>query len=174
MERILPSRFCPAELARSRQSGSLIFPVPHFKRFAAMLANDSGEVAAQAKFSVADGGEILAEGSLSTTVCITCQRCMGVAQIDINCDFRFAFVEDENVTLALEDEFDPVLLDSQKEIDAVDFLEDELILQLPLRLVHTEESQCDPAALEAVKAAEGAVSTKTHNPFSGLDELLNQ
>lgn len=174
MERFLPSPFCPAELARTRQSGRLSIPVSHFKRFAALLANDSGDVSAEARFAIAEGGEILAEGNLRTKVFITCQRCMGPAQIEIDCGFKFAFVEDEKIVLALEDEYDPVVLDGQKEIEAVDFLEDELILQLPARLVHTDETKCDPTTLDAVKTAEGGVTAKTHNPFSGLDELLKK
>lgn len=171
MESLLPSRFNPAELARSKQSGKLILPVTHFKRFSAMLANAGGEVVAQAKFDLNETKHATAVGSLHTSVNVTCQRCMQEMKIDLAGDFGFIFVTSEEEANELEDDFDPVLVDDRNEINSVDFLEDELILQLPLRTVHDNEQECDPAVIEAVESAQQGPA-KTHNPFSGLDKLL--
>ncbi len=170
METLLPSRFNPAELARSRQKSQLALPVSHFKRFSALLANAEGEVVAQAQFELNEAKQATASGSLRTSVNVTCQRCMQVMEFQISEDFGFVFIDDEEQANQIEGDYDPVLVDDRNEIEAVDFLEDELILQLPLRLVHENEQECDQTVIKAVQAETG--TAKTHHPFSGLDKLL--
>lgn len=172
METILPSSFNPAELARSKQSGKLALPVTHFKRFSAMLANTSGEVVAQAKFELNETRHATAAGTLQTSVNVVCQRCMQEMKMDLSASFSFIFVASEEEANDVEDDYDPVLVDNRNEITSVNFLEDELILQLPLRIVHDSEEQCDPSVIQAVTTAEQTGPAKTHNPFSGLDKLL--
>ena len=135
MENSLPSRFNPAELARSRQKSQLALPVSNFKRFSALLANAEGDVVAQAQFELNDARQATASGSLRTTVNVTCQRCMQTMVIELSDNFAFVFVDDEDQANEVEDDYDPVLLDDRSEIEAVDFIEDELILQL-LSLIH--------------------------------------
>lgn len=172
MENTLPSRFNPAELARSRQKSRLELPVSHFKRFSAMLANAQGDVVAKARFELNDAKQATAQGNLQTSVNVTCQRCMREMEIQLSGDFSFVFINDEEEAIDLEDDYDPVLVNSHNEIEAVDFLEDELILQLPLRLVHENEQQCDQSVITAVETARQTGPAKTHNPFSDLDKLL--
>lgn len=172
MVNLLPARFNPAELARSRQKSLLELPVSHFKRFSALLANADGEVVAQARFDLTNSKQATAQGNLRTSVNVTCQRCMREMEIQLSGDFSFLFVNSEEEAIDVEDDYDPVLVDDRNEIEAVDFLEDELILQLPLRLVHKDENQCDQSVITAVKTAEQTGPAKTHNPFSDLDKLL--
>lgn len=172
MEKTLPSRFNPAELARSRQKSRLELPVSHFKRFSAMLANADGDVVATARFELNDTKQATAQGNLQTSVNVTCQRCMREMEIQLSGAFSFVFINDEEEAIDVEDDYDPVLVDTHNEIAAVDFLEDELILQLPLRLVHEDEQQCDQSVITAVKTAGQTGPAKTHNPFSDLDKLL--
>lgn len=172
MENTLPSRFNPAELARSRHKGQLELPVSYFKRFSAMLANDDGDVVARANFELNDAKQATAQGNLQTSVNVTCQRCMRDMEIQLSGTFSFVFIASEEEAIDAEDDYDPVLVNSHNEIESVDFLEDELILQLPLRLVHEDEKQCDQSVITAVKTAEQTGPAKTHNPFSDLDKLL--
>ncbi len=172
MESVLPFKFKPAELAQRKYSGHLTLPVAHFKRFSALLADNSGEVKADARFFVGEGAQVNATGSINAIVAVTCQRCMHAMRLNINCEFSVAFISDESAEVFAEDAFDPLLLDEHQEVSAVDFLEDELILQVPLRLVHSEEQDCDKSVIEAVNTAGDNGPVKTHNPFSGLDKLL--
>ncbi|OED38264.1 hypothetical protein AB833_20120 [Chromatiales bacterium (ex Bugula neritina AB1)] len=174
MDSVLPSRFKPADLAQRKYSGNLTLPVSHFKRFSALLADNTGEVRAAARFFVGENLQINSVGSLQVTVNVACQRCMKAMPLKINSDFSFAFVEDENSAVFQEETYDPLLLDEHREISAVDFLEDELILQLPLRQVHDDEQACDNTVIEAVTSAETIGPAKTHNPFSDLDKLLKK
>ncbi len=172
MENRLPSRFNPVEFARNSEAVRLVLPVSHFKRFSALLSDDSGEVAARARFYIGTDKVPIAEGSLSGLVNVVCQRCMKPMVIDINCDFVLAFVSAEDQAETLPEDVDPVLMDEHNEISAIDFLEDELILQLPLSTLHVDESQCDAPAAVTVKENQQAEPAKTHKPFSELGKLL--
>lgn len=172
MESGLPSKFNPAELARSRRSGLLVLPVSHFKRFSALLADSSGEVSVHASFYRTDDNRTAADGTLKTSVRVACQRCMEPMTQEIDCTFKFAFVADEASADALDDEFDPLLHDDTQEISIAEFIEDELILQMPFRSVHENEADCDQTIVSSVTPAEESQPVKTHNPFSELDKLL--
>lgn len=172
MENRLPSRFNPIEFARNGEIGRLVLPVSHFKRFCALLSEDSGEVIAQARFYIGEDKRPIAEGSLGTKIQVTCQRCMKPMAIDIGCEFALAFVSTEEQAGELPNYVDPVLMDERNEINAVDFLEDELILQLPLSTMHLDESQCDTSAVAKVVESQQTEPTKTHKPFSELGKLL--
>ncbi len=166
----LPSRFNPAELARGRQHCKVTLPVTHFKRFSELLASQGGEAVATVAFSL-QGRQAVAEGSLQAEVEVTCQRCLQPVPLQISTEFSFGFVLNEEDAESLDESLDPVLTDSHGELTVVDLLEDELILQVPQRVVHSDEEQCNPTVIDAVNT-EQHVQTNKHNPFSGLDELL--
>ncbi len=166
----LPSRFNPVELARARQHCKVTLPVTHFTRFSELLASQGGDVVATVEFSL-QGRRALANGTLQASVEVTCQRCVKPAPLEIATEFTFGFVSSEEDAESLDEKLDPVLIDSNGELTVVDLLEDELILQVPQRVVHSDEEQCDPTVIDAVNAEPG-VPANTHNPFSGLDELL--
>jgi uncharacterized protein len=172
MENRLPSRFNPVEFARNSEAVQLVLPVSHFKRFSALLSDDSGEVSAQAKFYIGADKTPVAEGSLNTSVTVICQRCMRPMTIDISCNYSLAFVSSEERADDLPDEVDPVLMDENNEVSNVDFLEDELILQLPMSTLHEDESLCDTSVAVAVTENRQSESAKTHRPFSDLGKLL--
>lgn len=166
----LPSRFNPVELARARQNCQVSLPVPHFTRFSELLASPGGDVTATVKFDT-EGRQAIATGSLQTNVQVICQRCLQATDFTIDTEFSFGFVASEADADDLDAGYDPVVTDEKGELTAVDLLEDELILQIPQRVVHSNETQCDPAVIEAL-SREDDVQPNKHNPFSGLDELL--
>lgn len=172
MENRLPSKFNPVEFARNSEAGHLALPVSHFKRYSALLSDDSGEVSAQAKFYVGADKVAMAEGRLNAQAKVICQRCMKPMTLDIGCDFTLAFVATEEQADLLPEDVDPVLMDEHNEISAIDFLEDELILQLPLSTLHEDLSLCDVSVAAAVKGNQQAEPAKTHKPFSELGKLL--
>jgi len=172
MENRLPSRFNPVEFARNGEAFQLVLPVSHFTRFSALLSDDGGEVTVQARFSIGANKVPIAEGSLRTLANVVCQRCMKPMTIEISCDFVLAFVLSEDLAEGLPEDVDPVLMDEHNEISAIDFLEDELILQLPISTLHADESLCDASATGVVTESQQAEPAKTHKPFSELGKLL--
>lgn len=167
----LPVRFSPAELARAGHTSEITLPVSHFTRFAATLADDDGNVMIQAKFGRSADKLIVATGNHSCTVNLICQRCLQPVSTELSSKFSLVFIRQESEATELPDELDPVLIGDDGEIHVVDFIEDELILQLPSRVVHENESDCDPAVIAAVTSTQNKPE-KTHSPFAGLQDLL--
>ena len=102
---------------------------------------------------------------------MTCQRCQRDLRSTISSDFSLVFVALEADAEDLPDDLDPVIIGDSEDITVVDFIEDELILQIPSRVVHEDESDCDPAVIAALSGGQ-EMPAKTHNPFAGLDDLL--
>lgn len=169
----LPVRFNPAELARSGRAAQISLPVSHFSRFAAILADDTGEVRVEVAFALTEEGLPKATGNQSSQVNLTCQRCQQAIGSEISSRFELVFVESEADAAELPEEYDPVLIGDSEDIHVVDFIEDELILHLPTRVVHENESDCDPAVIAAL-SGEKQSPVDTHNPFDGLDKLLKK
>jgi len=166
----LPPRFKPSELSRTGQHCSFTLPVSHFKRFAGLLATGQGEIEATVRFGM-DGSQPVARGNLKTAVELQCQRCLEPVTTSIDTEFAFGFINAEAEADTLDENLDPVLVDENGETSAVEFLEDELILQVPARVVHSEEQHCNPVVIEAVNA-ETTEQSNRHNPFSDLGEML--
>ncbi len=166
----LPSRFNPAEMARAGRHCSIHLPVSHFKRFSGLLASEVGEVVASVRFGM-HGAQAVARGTLEATVEVQCQRCLEPVSTEISADFAFGFVSDEAQADELVEALDPLLVDESEEISAVEFLEDELILQVPARVVHSDEQKCNAVVIDAL-SDDHTTETNKHNPFSELGELL--
>ncbi len=168
----LPARFNPAELARSGRANHTTLPVSHFSRFAAILADDSGSVELEVTFGWSEDKNLVANGTQTSQVKMTCQRCQRVLSADLSSEFSLVFVAGDEDAELLPEELDPVIIGDSEDIQVVDFIEDELILQIPSRVVHEDETDCDPAVIAALSGGQ-EVPAKTHNPFKGLDKLLD-
>ena len=168
----LPARFKPAELARSGRANRTTLPVSHFSRFAAILADDSGDVELEVTFGWTEDKNLVANGTQTSQVKMTCQRCQRILSAELSSQFSLVFVAEESAAEELPQDLDPVIIGDSEDIHVVDFIEDELILQIPTRVVHGDESDCDPAVIAALSGGED-VPAKTHNPFKGLDKLLD-
>ncbi len=167
----LPVRFNPAELARSGRATRTTLPVSHFSRFAAILADDSGSVEIEATFDWTNDKQLVANGSQTCQVNMTCQRCQRDLSLQLSSEFSLVFVAEEADAEDLAEHLDPVIIGESDEITVVDFIEDELILQIPSRVVHEDETDCDPAVIAALAGGQ-ETPVKTYNPFKGLDDLL--
>ena len=168
----LPARFNPAELARSGRTNRTTLPVSHFSRFAAILADDSGDVEVEVTFGWTEDKHLVANGAQTSQVKMTCQRCQRDLPAVLTSKFSLVFVAGEADAEELPEDLDPVIIGDSEDIHVVDFIEDELILQIPSRVVHMDESDRDPAVIAALSGSQD-VPAKTHNPFKGLDKLLD-
>ncbi|MEY4267297.1 MAG: hypothetical protein RIS90_1832 [Pseudomonadota bacterium] len=100
---------------------------------------------------------------------LTCQRCLGPADIAVSVDRWFRFVATEAVAEALDDDAEEDLLVTSRQFNLAELIEDELLLGLPLVPRH---DQC-PAGLTmsvADPGFEAELSDKPH-PFAALARL---
>ena len=107
--------------------------------------------------------------TVAATLPLTCQRCLGPADVGVSVDRWFRFVATESVAEALDDEAEEDLLVTSRQFNLAGLIEDELLLGLPLVPRH---DQC-PAGLTMAVADpdfDAELSDKPH-PFAALAKL---
>jgi len=77
-----------------------------------------------------------------------CQRCLEPMNVSLEVDRWFRFVADETIALAQDDDSEEDLLVSSGEFNALELLEDELLMALPLIVSHGD---CQPPASSALE-----------------------
>lgn len=105
----------------------------------------------------------------STTVPLTCQRCMAAVETPIEVDQAYRFVATEDIAMAEDDESEEDLLVMEPQFDLMAVLEDELLMALPLVPMH-EVCPVAPVLSAGDLPAEEIPSEKP-NPFAVLSQL---
>ena len=77
-----------------------------------------------------------------------CQRCLEPMTVEVKIDRWFRFVADEATALIEDDESEEDLLVFSAEFNAMELLEDELLLAMPLIVSHGD---CHPPSSQALK-----------------------
>lgn len=143
------------------------YPLAGFARLTDGAVDADGEVAVQVRLHRDAQGLFVVEGHLSTTVKLTCQRCLEPVATGIEADLKLWLLRDESQADRLPDDADYLVLDEDGGIDLADALEDELILALPLVPAH-EDCEAYPVASPDDDVAE---TPKRENPFQVLASL---
>ena len=107
--------------------------------------------------------------TVAASLPLTCQRCLGPADIEVSVDRSFRFVATEAAAEALDDEAEEDLLVTSRHLNLAGLIEDELLLGMPLVPRH---EQC-PAGLTMAVADPGfdAVTSDKPHPFAALAKL---
>jgi uncharacterized protein len=105
----------------------------------------------------------------STSVPMTCQRCMGAVQTPLQVDQWYRFVASEDIAMAEDDASDEDLLVMSPQFDLLGLLEDELLMALPLVPMH-EVCPVAPVFNAGVIDESGDLPEKP-NPFAALAQL---
>jgi uncharacterized protein len=105
----------------------------------------------------------------NTSVSLTCQRCMGVVQTELEVDQWYRFVATEDIAMAEDDASEEDLLVMTPQFDLAEVLEDELLMALPLVPMHDEcpESPVFSAGVIDLPAD----PADKPNPFAALAQL---
>ena len=105
----------------------------------------------------------------TTSLPLTCQRCMGVVTTSVQIDQWYRFVATEEIAMAEDDEAEEDLLVMAPQFDLLALLEDELLMALPLVPMH-EICPVMPrsSAVDIVKPGDAPVKP---NPFAVLAQL---
>jgi uncharacterized protein len=105
----------------------------------------------------------------STSVPLTCQRCMAAVQTPLQVDQWYRFVATEDIAMAEDDASEEDLLVMAPQFDLVGLLEDELLMALPLVPMH-DECPVLPAFNAGVIDGPDELPEKP-NPFAALAQL---
>ncbi len=161
----IPDQVDPFSLAQSGTEISGDFPVGEMERIHSLLYAPTGTVEINVHFGQDASGIPFLRGSLSTTLQLACQRCMEPLEQDVSSQFEMGLVRSEEDEEMLPERYEPLLVELDGEFSLHAFLEDELILSLPLAVSHPPE-QCS-----ATQYLDDPTEIKKKNPFEVLAQL---
>lgn len=164
----LPSFIEPFKWADRGAQVDARVPLKPFDRLLQGALSDDGVVTVRCGFLRDPQGVAWLEGEVSTSVTLTCQRCLEAVAVPLAADVRLALLSDEADADRLAADADYVVVD-EAQFSLQEALEDELILALPLAPSH---ESCE-AAWQG-DAPEPVVDSKQPNPFLVLASLRDQ
>ena len=161
----LPETIDPLRLAKTGRALSGSYELRQFDRVNASLKDGSKvQVSFKLEFSRDDKNQIFSiVGDLETVLPQVCQRCMQPMQHQLSIAIKLAIVSNEEEAENLPAEFEPYI-DTGVPVKLQDFIEDELLLAMPLVSLH-EQQEC-PAARKFKHE-----QREKENPFAELKNL---
>ncbi|HEY7379191.1 MAG TPA: YceD family protein [Steroidobacteraceae bacterium] len=130
-------------------------------RIRPLLRRDAGTARGQFRFHRENAAPV-AEGHVSATLTLTCQRCLGEMTLPVEADSRLAFVEGAGAEAGQSRE--PVIT-TDGQVSLATLIEEELLLALPLAPRHADTDRCHASA-------ELHEDEPRQRPFAGLRELM--
>ena len=135
-------------------------------RLAPLLSDTQGMAHGRFRFHRVAGAPA-AEGRVTATLPVICQRCMGdlAIAVDSACRLVFSEVDAADAEVPADEE---LVTTKAGRISLAGLIEEELLLAMPLVAMHGEGTGC---AAQAAPEAEAADEPK-QRPFAGLRDLM--
>lgn len=149
------------EFAHKAQHQTLQLRPEDFSRLTeeSVIVNDI--VTANVTGGVQEDGKPFVDIEILSGLQQTCQRCLGFFDLQINSRSRFIIVTKEDQLGDIgQEEQDVNTIIAEKELDVVSFVEDELLLALPMVPLH-EDGDCESPQISSEH-------TSLTSPFKGL------
>ena len=177
MARPLEDPLDVGQLAAQRSRLEREFPIDGFARLRDSLARPDGRAAVQFRFHAAGAYPAL-EGAVRARAWLVCQRCLKEFEASLESPVRVAFVGRDAEAGRVPDEYDAVTAPGGR-IQLTEFVEDELLLALPLVPMHATPAECAlqlaaEAEAEADADSEAPAARPVSRPFAELRELLKR
>jgi uncharacterized protein len=160
----LPQFFEPIRLAEQGAAISGDLAVSQFLRLRGSLHDASGTVHVRLTCSPGDAGAIRIQGSLSTVLKVDCQRCLGAFDLPLEVNLDALAAPETRVGTDPDREVDVWMGGEDNRVHLCDFVEDELILAVPLAPLH-------PAGKCPVAGYHPEHEAQRENPFAALKSL---
>lgn len=172
MQTDLPERIDPWKLAAAGGGLRGSIPLQRMPRLISLLSGSEGSVSLVLQTGVDEQNVHYFIGHLEGVVEMICQRCLNPFRFSLAVDYRLGLVQSETMAAELPDGYDTLLVPADGFVMS-QWVEDELILALPLVAKHEDVQQC--AALGyALPAGGGLAPEGRPHPFAGLSKLLNK
>lgn len=168
MSEHFPDQIAPLQFARNGKTLQHRFEIQQFERACSLLISDRGELSVKLEFSCDESRTPLLKGELEAVIQLGCQRCMEPMEITIESQFTMALIEEESQEQQLPEHYEPLLVD-EKRFSLFNFIEDELILAIPVVASHAAD-QCS-ATQFLQDSTELEIDTSRENPFQILEQL---
>ncbi len=163
----LPDHFSPISFARAGKSIQQRLNLEAMERAQSMLADNQGSVSIDIQFSMDEAEIPLLQGTLQATVNLPCQRCMERVEVTLESRFDMALIQHEQEEETLPEQYEPLLIDDH-DFSLHEFIEDELILAIPVVVSH-EPDQCN--ATQFLQDSTELPEEQRQNPFQILEQL---
>jgi len=179
----LPVEVDPFRLVEQGRIYEGRIPLSDFPRLADLLfTSDSGSgesknsphlVDVLLEFTRTETGYPVIQGKISTEMEMTCQRCLTAKQVDFETRLDTVLVSTDAEAERLQEGYDIWLVEDQR-LFILDFIEDEILLALPLAIMH---DACEPVTSDASPvemsgdAQELDDTAEKENPFAVLKDL---
>ena len=161
----LPQFVDLSELADANQTLNGLVRVETMARLRNSVARAERPVEVRIAFFRDDTGTVHLRGDCGTKVDMLCQRCLSPMGIDLHSEVGVAVVRDEAEIRKLRVDVEPLLHPDGK-LNLVEFVEEEMLLTLPLAPMHPSPRCAKPRSPEADKRH------GRQKPFAGLKDLL--
>ncbi|XAV88178.1 MAG: YceD family protein [Candidatus Symbiodolus clandestinus] len=115
------------------------YPAQCLSRLADATVGIKGELQATFYFSQVVDQCHLIHGTADVTVCLVCQRCNEIFDKKLSISYCVTPVASDNQAKGLLSAYEPVLVESDCSINAIQLVEDELLLGLPLVAIHPSD-----------------------------------
>ncbi|MEH6577565.1 MAG: YceD family protein [Amphritea sp.] len=164
----LPKKIDPRKLAERgvRIEGEVELKL--LPRLLSMLVDDEGTVRVDLQFDNDHLRIRTIQGNATSSVKMTCQRCLEPVEVEVEAKFNLAVAPDEERAKTLPRYYDPLIVEGE-DLELLPMVEEELIITLPLVPFHDDCSVQTSFGDEATAEKE-TESVKT-NPFSVLASL---
>ncbi|MGH8487758.1 MAG: YceD family protein [Gammaproteobacteria bacterium] len=132
----LPEYIYPPRLARQGRRLRGLMRLTNMARLAEWIETADGSVVVEAAFFDTEKGLHRAQGEVSGTLSVRCQRCMEPMELPIRSGLKLQFVEKAS-QIEPEDDYEIVRM-TRGPTSLLEVIEDELILALPIAPMHPE------------------------------------
>lgn len=159
----LPPSINPFKFAEQRQMLEGIVSLKHMTRLAEVAGQAfDGKAVVCLEGDVDGQGVRFLKGTVETTLSLTCQRCLEPMEYQIKTEFLASAVSSEEEANLLSSQYDPLILEGN-ELSLSAFVEEELILALPVVPLHDEKACSVKRQLN---------TNEKRQPFKNLNELI--
>lgn len=167
----LPVEINPFRLVEQRQLLSGEIAVSKLLRIQSLLCSNEGQVKVSLEFGHDELGLAVISGKVDVMLDLQCQRCLSCMPYELTFDIHVVLAKSEKHEERLQTGHEVILVEDDR-LFIQDFIEDELLLALPLSTMHAE---CEPArplieALPEDEVLEIELEEKD-NPFAALKDL---
>ena len=161
----LPQTIDPQSLARKGVTIEGKYAVRDLHRLCEVLHDHTGRVTFRLEFGRdKDNKHCIITGKIEALLKTVCQRCLGKMELRISSPVYLGVVSSLEEAADLPDGCEPLLQDASP-MSLPDFIEDELILALPISAMHDDDKCAATSILHDINAA------ARNNPFAVLKEM---
>jgi len=142
-----------------------VMPLAKLSRLSELLSDNAGELSAKLHFT-SGTGYLGLYGEVEASLQLICQRCMKPMKHKVSGQFKFGLMTSEEYEHKVPDDADPYLLEGDEQ-SVVEVLEDELLLLIPIAVMHDKE--CSEFLQQ--QNEERRLEKEKSNPFAVLKDL---